>query len=214
MITATILTILGLLLLIVLWMMVRKPGHAKLQAGASRPQITQSGDVHPSEARKGDVVSIHGAAEDFSDVDFTVDRRGYFEAQNRRWIDLSGEFRGNRVYLEVQPKPSTEVMGFLDPRRLTLADVPLAEEQLVLLDSRQDPNATIAYEGKNWNYDSSREVGYFENEQGEGEGVYRWLFREQNGKRLLCVEKWEGEPFEVRIVRHLNTRDITVYRAS
>jgi hypothetical protein len=30
---------------------------------------------------------------------------------------------------------------------------------------------------------------------------------------LICVEKWEGEPFEVRIARRLNDRDITAYRA-
>ncbi len=67
---------------------------------------------------------------------------------------------------------------------------------------------------KKWSWESSREIRYFENETGNGEGLYRWLFREPGGARVICVEKWEGEPFEVRIARRLNQRDITVYRAA
>ena len=80
--------------------------------------------------------------------------------------------------------------------------------------NRQDPNAFITYEGKPWRFESSREIAYSENETGEPEGLYRWLFREQNGDHLLCIEKWEGEPFDVRVARRLNTQDITVYRAA
>jgi hypothetical protein len=215
MITSTILTILGLLLVIVLVLMMRGPRARQIPAPSrSEPLAVPPGDLHPSQAGKGDVISIHGGAADFSDIDFTVDRRSAYESNNRRWIDLSGDFRGDRVYLEVQPKPSTEVMGILDPRKLTLADLGLTEEQMADFDARQDPNVTITFEGKAWNYESSREIGYFENEQGEGEGLYRWLFREPNGDRLICVEKWEGEPFDVRIARRLNIQDISVYRAA
>jgi hypothetical protein len=113
----------------------------------------------------------------------------------------------------VQPKPSTEVVGILDPRKLTIAEIPITEQRLIDLDAKQDPNQTVTFEGKTWNYDSSREIGYFENEAGTGEGLYRWIFREQGGDRLLTIEKWEGEPFDVRIARRLNLRDITVFRA-
>lgn len=165
-------------------------------------------------ARPGDVISIRGGAEDYSDLDFTVDRRSAYESSNHRWIDLSGEFRGRRVYLEVHRQSDPEVMGILDDRKLTIADLHLTEDQLADYDERQDPNVTIDFEGKKWQYESSREIGYFENEAGEGEGLYRWIFREQGGGRLLCIEKWEGEPFDVRIARRLNARDITVYRAA
>ena len=214
MITPVILSILGVVLLIVLWMM-RSPSRAALPAAKQAPQVPPPPiDLHPSEARNGDYVSISGAAADFSDVDFTVDRRSSYQVGGRRWVDLSGEFRGERVYLEVQPKPSTEAMGILDSRKLSLADLRISEQQLADFDSKQDPNQSISFEGKNWNYESSRELGYFENEVGQGEGLYRWLFREPNGDRLLCVEKWEGEPFDVRIARRLKTPDITVFRAA
>ena len=214
MITTTILAILGLLLLVVLWMMMRAPSGKAISAPARQPQLPTRTDLHPSEARKGDVISIHGAATDFSDLDFTIDERDAFESNGRRWVNLTGEFRGDRVYLEVQPKPSTEVVGILDPRKLSLADVQLTEQRLIDLDKLQDPNQSITFDGKTWNYESSRELGFFEHELGEGEGLYRWLFDEQNGDRLLCVEKWEGEPFDVRIARRLNIRDIVVYPAA
>jgi hypothetical protein len=171
-------------------------------------------DVDLWNARPGDVVSIRGGAEDYSDLDFTVDRRSAYESNNHRWVDLSGDFRGRRVYLEVQHKTDPEALGILDGRKLTIADLHLTEEQLTDYDTRQDPNATLAFEGKTWQYESSREIGYFENETGEGEGLYRWTFREQGGPRVLCIEKWEGEPFDVRIARRVGVNEITVYRAA
>jgi hypothetical protein len=211
MITITILVILGVLLVIIVSMMFRKSPPAPVVA---TPSVPSALDAHPWDARTGDVISIRGAAEDFSDLDFTVDRRSAYQNNDHRWIDLSGEFRGRRVYLEVYGKTSAEVMAILDPKKLALPDVGLTEQQLADLDSRQDPNASITYEGKLWRFESSRELGYFENEAGQGEGLYRWLFKEQNGERLLCIEKWEGEPFDVRIARRLKTEDITVYRAA
>ena len=216
MITATVLGILGVCLVAVLWQMFRTPAHALPASPGAARQVPAANpiDVDPWDARKGDVISISGAAEDYSDVDFPVDRRSAYEAVNHRWIDLSGEFRGRRVYLEVHRFPQPELMGILDSRKLTLADLKITETHLAEFDSRQDPSASIEFEGKKWQYESSREVGYFENETGDGEGLYRWLFREQDGARLLCIEKWEGEPFDARIARRLTAQDITVYRAA
>jgi hypothetical protein len=217
MITAIVLVILGIALIAVLRAMLRG-GRTSTGAPAARPAVpapqTSGVDVDLWNARPGDVVSIRGGAEDYSDLDFTVDRRSAYESNNHRWVDLSGDFRGRRVYLEVQHKTDPEALGILDGRKLTIADLHLTEQQLTDYDARQDPNATLEFEGKKWQYESSREVGYFENETGEGEGLYRWLFREQGGPRVLCIEKWEGEPFDVRIARRVSVQEITVYRAA
>ncbi|MBS1874510.1 MAG: DUF4178 domain-containing protein [Acidobacteria bacterium] len=213
MITATLLAVLGVVLVIVLVAMFKGP--KAVPPPAKTPgQVSATVDAHPWNARRGDVVSIRGAADDFSDLDFTVDRRSAYESSNRRWVDLSGEYRGRRVYLEVMGRTEPDAMGILDGRKLSLPDVQLTEQQLADMDSRQDANAFIQYENKRWYFDSSREIGYFENEGQQGEGLYRWLFREQNGDRLISIEKWEGEPFEARIAKRLNTQDITVFKAS
>jgi len=210
---------LGVALFAVVWAMLRAPAAGQGPAPAVPPRApvapgSDPTDLDPWNAHKGDVISISGAAEDYSDVDFPVDRRSAYESTNHRWVDLSGEFRGRRVYLEVYRYPQPDLIGILDGRKLALSDVGAAEEQLVDIDNRQDASAFLTYEGKQWHWESSREVGYFENEAGNGEGLYRWLFREPDGSRLICIEKWEGEPFEVRIARRFNARDITVYRAA
>lgn len=215
MITWILLGFLGLLLAVVLWQMFKGgAGRKRVPPPAPVPISAPSGSVEVASARRGDVVSVHGAAADFSDVDFTVDRRSLYQSGPNKWIDLSGLFRGDRVYLEVYPGREGEIMGIFDPRKLTVAEVGVTEDQLGDLDMRQDPSQFLTFEGKRWHYVSSREIGYFENETGEGEGLYRWIFRESDGDRLLCIEKWEGEPFDVRLARRVNSQDITVYRAA
>ncbi len=212
MITITVLAILAVVLVTVLRAMFRAPAAAPASPPAAIPlPVSRPLETDVWDARKGDVISINGAAEDFSDVDFPVDRRGAYEARHHRWVDLSGEFRGRRVYLEVYRHPAADVIGILDGRKLGIGDVGVTEQDLASLDQRQDPSASITFEGQPWHYESSREIGYFENETGAGEGLYRWLFREPAGPRLLCIEKWEGEPFDVRIARRLKPEDIQVY---
>jgi len=215
MITATLLVILGSALAVVLWAMFRTNSPAKIAApAAAPPAINPAIDIDPWDARLGDVVSISGAAEDFSDIDLAVDRRSTYESNARRWVDLSGEFRGVRMYLEVYRHPQPDLIGIFDQRKLTLNDIAASEDQLADMDNRQDPSAFVQFEGKQWHWESSREIRYYENDLGDGEGLYRWLFQEPGGNRLLCVEKWEDEPFDIRLARRLNSRDITVYRAT
>jgi hypothetical protein len=210
MITATLLVILGSALAVVLWAMFRTNSPRQVAAPAAPPAI----DIDSWDAGPGDVISISGAAEDFSDIDLAVDRRSTYESNARRWVDLSGEFRGVRMYLEVYRHPQPDLIGILDPRKLSLSDIGVTEDQLADMDTRQDPSAFVNFAGKQWRWESSREIRYFENDLGDGEGLYRWLFQEPGGNRLVCVEKWEDEPFEIRLARRLNPRDITVYRAT
>ncbi len=217
MITITVLVILGIALFAVLRAIFRAPsaGAAPVRTiPAAAPLQASTIDLDVWDARKGDVVSIAGAADDFSDIDFPVDRRSAYESNHHRWVDLSGEFRGQRIYLEVYRHPVPDLIGILNGRKLTIAEIGVTEEQLTNLDARQDPSASIEFEGRKWIFESSREIGYFENETGQAEGLYRWLFREQDGARLVCIEKWEGEPFDVRIARRLKPEDITMYRAA
>ena len=98
-------------------------------------------------------------------------------------------------------------MGILDGKKLSLPDVNVTEQQLGVIDSHQDSSAFLTYDGKKWYYESSRELGYLENETGQAEGLYRWLFKEQNGDRLLCIEKWEGEPSPQQDLAHEARRE-------
>lgn len=217
MITTTILAALGVLLAFVVWQMMRGPKKsgsvAEMPArSAAVAAVVPGADLW--RVRTGDVISIQAAAEDFSDLDFTVDGRNAYQSADRQWIGVTGDFRGRRVHLEVSRAAGLEIVGVLGAAKLTLPQVGLTEDRLADMDSRQDLSASIQYDGKRWNYDSSRELAYLEGEQEPAKGLYRWLFAEQNGSRLLRVEKWEGEPFDVRLAVKVNPQDVTVYPAA
>lgn len=164
------------------------------------------------DARVGDALSVTGAAEDFSDLDFTVDRRDTFEAGSSQWFEVSGTWRDRRVFLQVHTGDVTQVFGNFDNRRLTLDDFGLSEDDMAELDQRQNASDFIDFEGKFWLYRFSREIGVFSEGHSTGRGFYAWQFQEQDGKRFLQVRKFEGEPFTASIWVTVSPRDVTVFR--
>jgi hypothetical protein len=167
-----------------------------------------------TEARLGDTLSVSGAAADFSDIDFTVDRSEGYEAGNRRWIELSGMWRDRRVYLEVHNEETATVLGNFDGRRITLDELGLGEDDLAQMDQRQNPADFFDYDGKFWLYRSSREIGVFRPGDPVGRGFYSWQFQEQNAKRFLSVRKAQGEPFSASVWVNVEPADITVLRST
>jgi hypothetical protein len=180
---------------------------------ASRPQ-TDLANLKITDARTGDTLSVTGAAEDFSDIDFTVDRRELYEAGSRRWTELSGMRRDRRIYLEVHSEDTIEVQGNFDGRRITIDELGVSEADLGEIDQRQNPSDFLDFEGKFWLYRMSREMGIFAEGRDTGRGFYGWQFQEQNGKRFLSVRKFEGEPFVASIWVRVEPSDITVFRGA
>ncbi len=168
-----------------------------------------------TDARVGDTLSVTGAAEDFSDLDFTVDRRDLYEAGSSRWTVLSGQWRDRRVYLEIHKEDAVEVLGNFDGRRITLDEIGMSEDDMAQLDARQNPADFFDFENKFWLYRFSREMGVFsENNTTAGRGFYCWQFHEQDGKRRLSVRKFEGEPFGASIWVRVEPSDIAVFRGA
>ena len=165
-------------------------------------------------ARVGDALSVAGAAPDFSDLDFTVDRADQLEAGSRRWIELSGSWRDHRVYLEVHNEDTAEVFGNFDGRRITLDELGLSEDDLSQLDARQNQADFLDYDSKFWLYRFSREIGVFSQGASIGRGFYAWQFQEEGGKRFMNIRKYEGEPFFAAIWLKIEPADITVFRST
>jgi hypothetical protein len=171
-------------------------------------------NLKATDARVRDTLSIVGAAEDFSDLDFTVDRRETYEAGSRQWVVLSGQRRDRRVYLEVHNEDTVEVFGNFDGRRISLDELGLSEDDLAEIDQRQNASDFIDFEGKFWLYRFSREMGVFSEGTDTGRGFYNWQFQEQDGKRYLSIRKFEGEPFTGSIWVKVEPSDITVFRGA
>lgn len=166
------------------------------------------------DARVRDTLSVQGAAEDFSDIDFTVDRRDVYEAGSTQWFEVSGTWRDRRVYLEVHVGDVVEVFGNFDGRRVTLDELGLSEDDMGELDARQNVSDFLDFEGKFWLYRFSREMGIFSEGHDTGRGFYGWQFREQEGKRFMNFRKFEGEPFIGTIWTLVEPNDITLFRGA
>jgi hypothetical protein len=166
------------------------------------------------DAQVRDTLSVAGAADDFSDIDFTLDRRDVYEAGSQQWFEASGTWRDRRVFLEVHQGDNVEVLGNFDGRRLTLDDFGLSEADMAELDQRQNQNDFIDFEGKFWLYRFSREMGIFSEGHSTGRGFYCWQFAEQDGKRFLSIRKFEGEPFAAAIWVALDPSTVTVFRGA
>jgi hypothetical protein len=159
------------------------------------------------------MISVSGAGDNFSDLDFTADRYTRFDAGAHPWFELGGSYRERRVSVRVAGDEDVEVAVHNDPRKLSLEELGLAEEDLAQMDERQNTADSFEFDGKVWLYRRSREVrAWRDGHPAQPPAFYYWEFQEQNGKGLLTVRKLEGEPFAVTLYNGIPEGDITVYR--
>ena len=99
-----------------------------------------------------------------------------------------------------------------DPRKLTLADLGVSEDDLAEMDDRQNPADSFEFDGAIWLYRQSADASAKRDDQPQPAQFYYWEFREENGKRLLAVRKPQGEPFTVALYDGVPAGDVTVDR--
>jgi len=212
-ITLTLVAVLGALLIMVLKKLFERqsaPAPAAASPSAAKQDLAS---LTIAEARIGDNISISGAGDNYSDLDFTVDHGNRYEAGEKQWCDVSGTYGGRRVSVEVREQDDElDVRGFLDGKKLTMEDLGLSEDDLAQIDQRQNTADNFEYDGKNWYYLLSTEMGAFHDGQSQATGFYGWEFIEETGLRYLSIRKRESEPFVASIAVKLNPADITVYR--
>ncbi len=183
----------------------------KRPVAAANAPVPDLANLKVTDARAGDVISISGAGDNLEDLDFTTDRSTRFTAGTRTWFELSGPYRERRAALRVGGDEEVEV-AISDPKKITLEDVGLSEDDLADLDSRQNTADNFEFDGKVWLYRLSREAFGQRNDQAQPAGFYYWEFQEQAGKDLLAIRKAEGEPFTVTRYTGIPAGNVTVYR--
>ena len=212
MITLTLVAILGVLLVIVLMQLFKKSEEPGPKGSPLRAKAPDLAHLKVTDARVGDVISVSGAGDDLSDLDFTADRCAWFEAGPRRWFELSGGYRERRVSLRVATGEDVEAAVHTDPRKLTIEDLGVSEDDLAQMDERQNTADFFEFDGKTWLYRLSREAQARRSDEAEIAKFYYWEFQEQGGKGLLGIRKAEGEPFAVTLATTIYPGDVTVYR--
>lgn len=169
-------------------------------------------NLKAGDARAGDVISIAGAGDNLTDLDFTAEHYTRCDAGAYHWFELSGPYRERRAVLRVAGDEEPEIGIHSDARKLTLADLGLAEEDLAEMDERQNPEDLFEFDSKDWLYRRSREVKAWRDGEAQATGFYYWEFHEREGKRLMAIRKAEGEPFSVTLYNEIPAGDVTVYR--
>lgn len=207
MLTITIEVVLGVLFALVLMNLFKRHSDPK----PSAPQADLA-NLKPTDARTGDVISVSGLGDQMTDLDFTADRTLWFHAGGRNWVELSGPYHERRVAMRVVNEDEVEVYLHVDPRKLSLNDLGLSEEDLAEMDERQNPADSFEFDGAVWLYRQSADASAKRDDQPQPAQFYYWEFREENGNRLLAVRKPQGEPFAVEMYQGVPVGDITVYR--
>jgi hypothetical protein len=207
MLTITIEIFLGLLLAVVLMNLFKR--NTPPASSAPQPDLA---NLRPTDARAGDVVSISGAGDNMSDLDLTIDRYTGFRAGSRSWFEVSGLYRERRVAMRVANEEDVEVWLHNDPRKISLEDLGLSENDLAEMDERQNPADNFGFDNADWYWRQSADSTSTRSDQGATQGFYYWEFREQNGPRLIAVRKPQGEPFTVALYQQIPASDVTIYR--
>ncbi len=190
-----ILAILAVLLAVWLRQLFRKP----------LPRPADTGTVKLADAGVGDVVSIAGAARDFDDIDFTIERRNRYEAGPRRWLELHGQFRGQPVELYTWEGDGAEAALVPHPHNFTLADLGLSEDKLAQPDS-------FRFDGKFWRHRFNNQFVLFRDSGSQGGSFHGWLFEDEDGKWVTLIRKDEGAGFTASVARKLDPSEVSVYR--
>jgi len=95
--TFLLLAVLVIALVFVL-MQLSKKSAAERPAAAPGPDLA---NLKVTDAREGDVISITGAGDNFTDLDFTADHHTRFDAGAHPWFELSGAYHERRVALQL-----------------------------------------------------------------------------------------------------------------
>jgi len=209
-ITFTLASVLIALLVVVLMQLFKKP---KTPAPAVAP-VEDLANLKPAQARAGDVISIAGAGDGMTDLDFNSDRCTWYQAGTHNWFELSGVYRERRVAMRVDTGNEQAVSIATDARQPTLEDLGLSEDDLAQMDERQNTGDSFDFDGKVWLYRMSREVQATRSDQPQPAGFYYWEYCEQSGPGLIAIRKEQAEPFAVTRYRGIPAADVTIYRGA
>ncbi len=200
---------LAILLVLVLFQIFKKKPAAPASKGLPLPDLA---NLNPTQARTGDVISVSGAGDEMTDLDFTADRTTYYQAGSRAWTEIGGPYRERRAALRVANEDHIDVAVQTDPRVLTIEDLGVSEDDLAQMDERQNTGDSFEFDGKIWLYRLSREGQAKRDDHSQPVRFYYWEFREENGRGLLAIRKPEGEPFAVTMYHGVATGDVIIYR--
>ena len=206
-----VLAVLGFLLLLILFRLLKGAGK-KSPSSAAPPSPSDIIDATIRDARPGDIVSVTGFGDEYDDVDFVIERRNRYSSGGFEWFELLGVYKGRQIWIEWEEDDALRITATSPEREIRLASLGIGEEDLARMDEEESRENVLEWEGERYRYAESAEVFFHKDCAGPGEGFYMWDFESEDGRSVISVEKWEGEPFQVFSGRVIPPRDVKVFK--
>ncbi len=181
--------------------------------GRGKKKSSEPADDTLMSARVGDVVVIGGFSPTFEDAYFLIEKRSRYEAETGGWHEFIGVDGDRRVGIEFSEGDDGPFISVTEQDApMGLSSAGLSSDQLIRMDEEHSIDNFITYEGERYYYANSREIYFFNDSRGEGEGFYGWDFISEDRQKMLSAVKWEGAPFELYHSVVVSPLIVSVYR--
>lgn len=141
---------------------------------------------------KGGVVKLPPFGSNVAPIETYVVTRHRYSDGGDPWYELVCQHGRRELLIEWSRDGSKiEVLAGYEDENPTLRDLGLSESDLVDFDEAEE--GEFEWDGATFEYDDSGTITYYENDGRSGESYYSWDFESADGKRMISVEKWEGE---------------------
>lgn len=192
--------ILAVVLIVLLLVMLGKSQNEKAKQKEQMTDSLREDGKSIKNAEPGDFVQIEAISEmslDYKEIVFEVRHVHKYDCYGDIWYEITGSVGDQPYRLEWYEDDGLHVTGNNQKNALTLNDVGITEDQLAEMDEDGSEENYIDYNGMRYYYSTSDEVLFYKDNGEEGEAFFMWELTSEDKKRLLSVEKWEGEPFEL-----------------
>ncbi len=159
---------------------------------------------HVVNLERGGVFELRGVGDDFKDMTLKVIAKHLYQEGDFSWFELEcDDGSDEKVWVEVEDDDETTVSVVL--KKMKLQDVHTTPEMLEIIDDNESGDV-FGYTYQ----DSGDAVFYRFCDDSKPEKLYYWDF--VKGNRILSVEKWNENDYEVYISQKMRPSQVTVLR--
>ena len=163
--------------------------------------------LHIVNVEKGGVFELKGVGDNYEDLTLTVLAKHLYQEGDFSWFELECDKGADeKVWVEVEDDDETTVSIVL--QKMKLSEINVSPETLWEID---DDEAGIILDGYRYE-DSGRATFYRFCDSTRAEELYYWDF--VKGNKILSVEKWGDNSYEVFLSQKLRPSQVTVLRNS
>ncbi|MFB6306051.1 MAG: DUF4178 domain-containing protein [Flavobacteriales bacterium] len=158
---------------------------------------------------KGGMIHLTHIGEDLEEFDANIIGKHVYRCGNDEWFELEGESESGKVWIEVEE--DDELLIAVTRNKMKLKDISVSKEDLDKIDEMEE--GQVEYNGEKYHYDDSNEAEFLRyGDENDSKRLYYWDFETENEQKVLSVEKWGKNDYEVYQANYIEPSQITVYK--